>query len=447
MIQSKKESLILLVGDIVVFVFSLWLALALRAGGLPTAKIFFSNLAPFLILSIAWIASFFIAGLYEKQKIAQRRRLPELLLKTQLWNSGVAIIFFYFIPYFGVAPKIILFIYIFLSLAFSFLWRVYALSNLVSKRRDKAMLVAGGKDADEVIHEINNNPRYPFEIISVIDPNTQVNIDFEKDIVAKMREERISIVILDSRNEKVAPLLPHLYDLAFVKVQFMDFYALYEEIFDRLPVSLLNYSWFLENISLVPYTFYDAMKRGMDVLVSLPLAFVSLVFYPFVYLAIKLDDKGPIFIVQSRVGKDGVLIKNYKFRSMQRNEMNLVDGDENKVTRVGQFLRTSRIDELPQLWSVIKGDISLIGPRPELPTAVAEYTKAIPYYNLRYIIKPGLSGWAQIYHENHPHHALDIEETRNKLAYDLFYIKNRSFVLDIIISLKTIKSLLSRQGR
>ena len=210
--------MILLVGDIVVFIFSLWLSLALRAGAFPSSEIFFSNLAPFLILSIAWVASFFIAGLYEKQKIAQRRRLPELLLKTQLFNSLVAIIFFYFIPYFGVAPKIILFIYIILSLALSFLWRVYALSNLVSKRREKAMLIAGGNDANEVLHEINNNPRYPFEITSVIEPDAQSNIDFEKDIVEKMRAEHISIVILDSRDEKAAPTLPHLYDLAFCKI-------------------------------------------------------------------------------------------------------------------------------------------------------------------------------------------------------------------------------------
>ena len=445
MIQSKKESMILLVGDIVVFIFSLWLSLALRAGAFPSSEIFFSNLAPFLILSIAWVASFFIAGLYEKQKIAQRRRLPELLLKTQLFNSLVAIIFFYFIPYFGVAPKIILFIYIILSLALSFLWRVYALSNLVSKRREKAMLIAGGNDANEVLHEINNNPRYPFEITSVIEPDAQSNIDFEKDIVEKMRAEHISIVILDSRDEKVAPILPHLYDLAFVKIQFMDFYALYEELFDRLPVSLLNYSWFLENISLAPHTLYDALKRVMDIVSSIIILTVVAVICVPVWLILRLEGVKRLWSFQERVGQYGKTIRLMKFPSMLFDDGGIWQGKENKVTKFGAFLRKIRLDEFPQAWNLLRGDVSLIGPRSEFPNAVGEYTKAISYYNLRYIIKPGLSGWAQIYGE-HPHHGVDIEATKNKLSYDLLYIKNRSFVLDIIIALKTIKTILSREG-
>jgi len=437
--------MILLVGDIVVFIFSLWLSLALRAGAFPSSEIFFSNLAPFLILSIAWVASFFIAGLYEKQKIAQRRRLPELLLKTQLFNSLVAIIFFYFIPYFGVAPKIILFIYIILSLALSFLWRVYALSNLVSKRREKAMLIAGGNDANEVLHEINNNPRYPFEITSVIEPDAQSNIDFEKDIVEKMRAEHISIVILDSRDEKVAPILPHLYDLAFVKIQFMDFYALYEELFDRLPVSLLNYSWFLENISLAPHTLYDALKRVMDIVSSIIILTVVAVICVPVWLILRLEGVKRLWSFQERVGQYGKTIRLMKFPSMLFDDGGIWQGKENKVTKFGAFLRKIRLDEFPQAWNLLRGDVSLIGPRSEFPNAVGEYTKAISYYNLRYIIKPGLSGWAQIYGE-HPHHGVDIEATKNKLSYDLFYIKNRSFVLDIIIALKTIKTILSREG-
>ncbi len=439
--------MILLVGDIVVFIFSLWLSLVLRSGEFPSLELFSSNLAPFLILSIAWIASFFIAGLYEKQKIAQRRRLPELLLKTQLFNSLVAIIFFYFIPYFGIAPKIILFIHIILSLALSFFWRVYALSNLVSKRRDKAMMIAGGKDADEVLHEINNNPRYPFEIVSVINPNESANIDFEIDVMNKMREENVSIVILDSRNDKVEPIIPHLYRLIFSKIQFIDFYTLYEDVFDRLPVSLLQYGWFLENISTAPHVFYDALKRLMDVVISIVGLVITLPFNILAAILIKIQDGGAIFIKQERMGRNGSLIQIVKFRSMSRNETNLANGQDNKVTTVGAFLRKSRIDEFPQFWNVIKGDVSLIGPRPELLSGVKLYVEKVPYYNIRHIIQPGLSGWAQIYHEDHPHHGIDVAETQNKLAYDLFYIKNRSFTLDIIIALKTIKSLLSQQGK
>jgi lipopolysaccharide/colanic/teichoic acid biosynthesis glycosyltransferase len=117
-----------------------------------------------------------------------------------------------------------------------------------------------------------------------------------------------------------------------------------------------------------------------------------------------------------------------------------------RVTKVGSFLRRTRIDELPQLWNVLRGDYSLIGPRPELPALVAAYSEKIPYYNARHLLKPGLSGWAQIYHREHPHHGIDIEETQNKLSYDLYYVKNRSLLLDLQIGLKTIRTILSRSG-
>jgi lipopolysaccharide/colanic/teichoic acid biosynthesis glycosyltransferase len=132
---------------------------------------------------------------------------------------------------------------------------------------------------------------------------------------------------------------------------------------------------------------------------------------------------------------------------MARNELNLEKGGENKLTRVGPFLRNTRIDELPQIWSVIKGDLSFIGPRPELPSGVQLYEKEIPYYSVRHLIKPGLSGWAQILQENHPHHGFGVEETKEKLAYDLYYIKNRSAILDLKIALKTIKTLVRVVGK
>ena len=119
----------------------------------------------------------------------------------------------------------------------------------------------------------------------------------------------------------------------------------------------------------------------------------------------------------------------------------------NKVTVVGSFLRKARIDELPQLWNVLRGDISLIGPRPEFPEAVAKYSEEIPNYTIRHSVKPGLSGWAQIYHERHPHHGIDVLETANKLSYDLYYIKHRSFLLDMKIALRTIKVVITFAGR
>ena len=170
-------------------------------------------------------------------------------------------------------------------------------------------------------------------------------------------------------------------------------------------------------------------------------------FYPFVFLAIILDDRGKIFIKQERIGQNNHLVNIIKFRTMSLDDGG--DGELNrqeKVTTVGAFLRASRIDELPQLWNILKGDLSLIGPRPELPKLVELYEKEISFYNVRHLIKPGLSGWAQLYQKTPPKFSTDYNQTKTKLSYDLFYIKNRSFWLDIKIALKTIKALLSRSG-
>ena len=243
------------------------------------------------------------------------------------------------------------------------------------------------------------------------------------------------------------PILPHFYNLIFSKIKFVDMHKIYEDIFDRVPLSLLKYNWFLENISFAPKIGYDSFKRGMDIGLSFLLGIISLVFYPFTVLFIKLDDGGPIFISQERVGQNNKIIKISKFRSMSVNDDGVTEKEkEQKITRAGQFLRKTRIDELPQLWSILKGDMSLVGPRPEMPSLAKLYEKEIPYYNIRHLIKPGLSGWAQLYHRTPPKFDASSDETKIKLSYDLYYIKNHSFLLDLKIALKTLKALLSRSG-
>jgi lipopolysaccharide/colanic/teichoic acid biosynthesis glycosyltransferase len=187
------------------------------------------------------------------------------------------------------------------------------------------------------------------------------------------------------------------------------------------------------------------LKRAVDFVIALIGGIVSLVFYPFVFIAIKLDDHGPVFIIQERVGKDGKIIKIPKFRSMKQSDKGAwVTDNDGRITRVGRFLRASRIDELPQFFSVIKGDLSLVGPRPDIHDLGIKLLKEIPYYSARSIIKPGLSGWAQTRQEVPPQ---SLEETKLRLAYDFYYIKNRSLLLDLKIILQTISTLASRAGR
>ncbi|MES2223969.1 MAG: sugar transferase [Patescibacteria group bacterium] len=442
---NKKESLILLLGDIVAFFVALWLSLLIRNFETPSFDTLYSLAIPFSIISIIWIIFFFIAGLYEKQRIAKRKRLPELLLKTQIFNSIVAILFFYSLPYFGVAPKTILFFYIIISLALSFIWRVYAVSLFSVKTKSNALMIAGGPNAEGLRDEINQNTQYSFRVARIIDTEAIKGLGIEE-IGRLIKLEKIKVIIIDSRSSMVSPILPDLYKLIFLKMIFIDFYDLYEDVFDRLPVSQLQYSWFLENFSTTPHAFYDAMKRFMDVLLSVVGLILTLPFTLLATILLKIEGGDTLFSFQDRVGQFGRSIRLIKFRTMTyANAGELVDGRKNEVTKVGKFLRKTRIDEFPQFLNVLRGDVSLIGPRPEFRKAVDAYSKELPYYGIRHMIKPGLSGWAQIYGE-HPHHDIDIEETKNKLSYDLFYVKNRSFPLDIIIALKTIKTLLSREG-
>lgn len=446
-ILNRKEPFVLAIGDIISFVVALWLMLFLRYGVSPDSEIFYLHLVPFSFLFIAWLMIFFVAGLYEKHTLIFQNRLPGILLKTALANIILAVAMFYFIPYFGIAPKINLFIYLVISSSFIFLWRIYGYRLLLAKKNQNAIIIGAGEELSELTLEVNNNRRYNIRFVASIDMENLSAVDFKRDVLNRIDADEVTLIAIDLQNQKLAPFLPDLYKLIFKRVQFVDMYRLYEDIFDRIPLSLVKYTWFLENVSRASSAGYDSLKRLMDVSLSLILGTISLIFYPFICLIIKLDDGGPIFIFQERVGALGKIIRTIKFRTMTRDDAGIVRNQKNNhTTRIGKILRKTRLDELPQFWNVLRGDLSLIGPRPELPSLVAIYDREVPHYSTRHLIKPGLSGWAQIYHDNHPHHKVNVDETKVKLSYDLYYIKNRSFFLDLKIALKTIKTLLSRSG-
>lgn len=445
-IYNKKEGLLLFLGDVFVFVISLWITLSLRNLELPSWEVFHFHLLPFSFIFVAWIVSFFVAGLYGKHTLLFKSRLPTLLLNTQIVNSVLAVIFFYFIPSLVITPKVLLFIYLIVSFVLILIWRVKLVSYFGFRKKQKAFLIGEGKETIDLYEEVNNNPRYSLSFVGFLDVG-KGGFDVEDDIIRPVYENGISVIVVDSKSANIEPLLPHLYNLIFANVRFVDMHKVYEDIFDRVPLSLLRYNWFLQNVSSYSHPAYDTIKRLMDIVLSFVLLILSLPFYIFVFIALKLDDGGKIFSHQDRIGKGNSIIHLLKFRTMTRDDGGVWGEGENKVTRVGDFLRKTRIDELPQLWNVLWGSISLIGPRPEFPDPVKQYAAEVPYYNIRHLIKPGLSGWAQIFHENHPHHGIDIQETKNKLSYDLYYIKNRSIMLDLKIALLTVKTLLLRTGK
>ncbi len=448
--SGKREPFILVLGDLFFLATSLWLSLLIRELEIPSREFFLTHLVPFSLLFIVWIVVFYIAGLYEKHTIILKNQLPTTLANTQLVNSTLAVAFFYFIPFFKITPKTILFIYLAISFVVMLLWRQYGYFLIGRGKVSNAVLIGNGEEVKEIMEEVNSNPIYNLNFITSVDLGRDDAEVLWREVVSRIYAEDVSLVVINLSDEKVEPILPHLYNLIFSNIDFLDMYKVYENIFDRVPLSLLKYNWFLENISTQPRGVYDTLKRFMDIVAASLLLLLSLPFDIFAAISIKLDDGGPIFIVQERIGKNNKPIKIFKFRTMSTNDNGLYAEETaklNKVTRIGSFLRKSRIDEFPQFLNVIMGQLSLVGPRPELPTLVRQYEEEVPYYNIRHLIKPGISGWAQIYHDGHPHHRPEVLETKRKLSYDLYYIQNRSLFLDIKIALRTIKTMLSREGR
>ncbi len=445
----KREYLLLLAGDVVVFVASLWLTLAARYLEVPSTDLFLLHLRPFALLFAAWVGVFFLAGLYGKHTRIFRSRLITTILYTQIINMMIAAIFFFSIPSFGLSPKTILLLYLIVSFALVFSWRGVIFTRLPRSKKLRGVLIAHGADAMTLAEEIGRDPHATFSFDYVVDTATVPSHEVIQKACRVAGEEDVTFLVADFSDKAVSAALPIIYDAAFQKNRFalVEASELYQEIFDRVPLSLIDYEWILRNVSTS--NVYDLVKRLMDIVGAIVIGLPSLLAYPFVMLAIKLDDGGRVFISQQRVGKYQRPITVYKFRSMSGNdEGNYGEGGKSvlTVTRIGRILRVLRIDELPQLWNVLRGDLSLVGPRPELPALAAQYSARIPYYNARYLVSPGLSGWAQLRHDRHPHHGADVAETKEKLSYDLYYLKHRSLLLDVFIILQTVRVALTARG-
>ena len=280
--------------------------------------------------------------------------------------------------------------------------------------------------------------------------------DFEKKLVALIEQENISIIVANPKGEYIERVMPTLFDLAFLKFEFtfLDFYKVYEDTFDRVPLSALHYNWFIQHVSQTRSLVYETLKRGFDIAGSLVLMFFLVLLLPVIAIAMRIEGKGPLFITQDRIGRFNKKVHVYKLRTMTSNDkgsstwLNEDKVKENVVTKVGAILRKTSIDEVPQIWNILKGEMSLIGPRNDIEGLGQRLSSEIPYYTIRNFVKPGVTGWAQT-HQQYMGDNISpqsLEESKVRLAYDLYYVKNRSFFLDFEIALRTFKTLLSRFG-
>jgi exopolysaccharide biosynthesis polyprenyl glycosylphosphotransferase len=230
-------------------------------------------------------------------------------------------------------------------------------------------------------------------------------------------------------------------------VPVIEFSRLSEEFTGKIPVSVINENWFLENLREFNKLGFEIFKRALDVTAAVMLGLVALLISPFIFIAIKFDSEGAVLFQQKRTGKGGQEFNLIKFRTMKQDAESKgaqwAAKNDSRITRVGGFMRKTRIDELPQLWNVLRGEMSLVGPRPERPEFVEKLVQDLPFYGARHLVKPGLTGWAQI---NFGYGA-SVDDTMEKLQHDLYYIKNRCVWLELSILLKTLGTVLRYEGR
>ncbi|MBU2068136.1 sugar transferase, partial [Patescibacteria group bacterium] len=352
---------------------------------------------------------------------------------------------FYFIPYFGITPKTNLFLNLTIFAVLFSGWRnLYNYLIKSSTLLNNVLIIGQNKEIDQLNKIIKNNPQLGYRILKIVSPQ-EIKTPF--DLLEMATQKNINTIVTAINPHQDVRLVQSLYQCLPLKISFSDLPSFYEKILGKVPISSIGEIWFLENLTESQKNFYEAIKRVLDMLGGFIFGIISLIFYPFIALIIKIDSQGPIFFSQRRIGQDGQIFKVLKFRSMiedaEKNGAQWADQQDHRITRIGKFLRKTRLDELPQMWNIFTGQMSFIGPRPERIEFVQQLEKEIPYYQIRHIVKPGLTGWAQVNFR----YGASVQDSIEKLQYELYYIKHRSFILDTSILLRTIKIVLMGGGR
>jgi sugar transferase (PEP-CTERM system associated) len=314
---------------------------------------------------------------------------------------------------------------------------------------ERVYVLGTSERARRLVQGLRSNPEIGVEIASW---TGKVEGEVTREAVAEhlmevVRKQKVHRVIVAMTDRRGTIPMKELLDLRMQGVKIEEATSWLERISGKIEVENLNPSWLVFNEGFRRSTFFIFIRR----LLSIAISFIGLILaaplFPIVSLIVRLDSKGPIFYTQTRVGKNGRVFKVIKFRTMRQDAEagtgpQWAGDNDPRVTRVGRFLRKSRLDEIPQLWCVLKGDMAVVGPRPERPEFVEWLTKEIPYYGVRHMVRPGLTGWAQVKYR----YGSTIEHSREKLQYDLYYIKNASIGLDLLIVFQTVKTVLLRRG-
>ncbi len=389
-----------------------------------------SHLLHFSVIYVLWLIVFFSYRLFDWESLRTIQTLFGRLAAALVACLVIAVLYFYFQPALLITPRRFLLAHLFIS-GFGIIAWYFLMRRAVSTNRRRNVYVHSSQTSSD-------------EVKGLIENYKLLGLNFAGSLTEVGSLSRGSIVIVPVQAELTSEDSQSLLKLRNHGVRFVEYHELYENLTRTVHLAALSDLWFIHSIDYRSRQLFDLFKRMIDIAFGFMGTIVFLVSYPIVGLVTKLTSKGSVIFSQDRVGENGKIFTLYKYRTMNsfsENNTWTAPGDS-RITRFGRFLRTLRIDELPQSLNILKGDMSIVGPRPEQVNIVRELEKEIPYYNERHSVKPGLTGWAQLHV-----YAGSLEETRQKLQYDLYYIKHRSLLFDLEIIAKTFYSVITFSGR
>jgi len=465
-LRIEERRALLFMGDFLMAAISLGLALYFwfSADKFPTSGIeFIQKRVPvwFFLLPVVWVV--LLVELHDVHRAGNWRVTINGVAAATLIGFGLyLLLYFYYInptrssllPRRGVAGFFI--VAPLLTLA----WRAFYIRVFTDPQfMRRILLVGGGKTGQAMLQIINNLRPSPFDIAGIVDDDvSKVGTLIESHPVLGTSESLLNIIqaynvsdcIVAITSELKSGMFQALLDAQESGVEIIRLPRAYEDLLGRVPIRLLEPDWILRSFVDEHRVsgFTELAKRLLDIAGGLIGVFVLILILPLIIPAMWLDDGLPIFYTQLRCGKGSQPYNIIKLRTMRRDaEVNgtpqWAREDDARATRVGRFLRRSHLDELPQFINVVRGEMSLVGPRAERPELMGLFQKSVPFYRARLLVKPGITGWAQINFG----YASTIEETTTKLEYDLYYVKHCSLLLDLIILLRTPATVLGFRGR
>jgi len=462
-LRSSEQRFLLILGDLLAGILAL--LIALFVWGTSSSEWLGFNLEflrtrpPFWFYILPFLWLILMIELYDLKRAHKLMdTLKGIGLATILYATLYLIIYFSSEP--NSLPRLGVAVFVGSIAILTLIWRMlYIRLFTAPNMMRRVMIIGAGKAGQTLVEVVSEQNPAPFNLIGLVDDDpqklgTRVH-DFEilgnsLSLNELIRTYKISDLILAISGELNNSMFQSILSAQEAGINLSTMSEIYEELLTRVPIFLLEADWiirsFVEKIS--SSSFYNMLKRGMDLLGGVIGTILMLIFLPFIAIAILIESGKPVFYKQERLGRGGTPYILYKFRTMKRDaekdgEVMLTSKKDPRVTRVGRILRKMHLDEFPQFFNVLQGNMSLVGPRAERAELVAKFQKEIPFYRARLLVKPGITGWAQI----NQAYAETSEEMAIKLEYDLYYIQHRNIFMDIMIVLRTIGNSLGFKGR